>query len=260
MKKYNIKDIDRSYLKRKKNEILVFDIYVNQINEIKILSENEKSIFYFDEKNKVLQLLPPYIRKKSKSRYDYLQIYQNIRNYMINKICEKEKEKVEKNFKEAKNEEKKVFSSKKILNPKSIEKYVENKEKDKEKIEKIIINQKNNSVINNDKFKEIVKQQIPISHNDVQKIEIDGDGNCLYRCLSFFLLGNDKFYENIKNEIINWIEENMETFKEFFGDDDINNISKEKLAEDEYNYIKKKDSWGGFHTIEIACIIFNISI
>ena len=55
---------------------------------------------------------------------------------MINKICEKEKEKVEKNFKEAKNEEKKVFSSKKILNPKSIEKYVENKEKDKEKIEK----------------------------------------------------------------------------------------------------------------------------
>ena len=52
----------------------------------------------------------------------------------------------------------------------------------------------------------------------------------------------------------------METFKEFFGDDDINNISKEKLAEDEYNYIKKKDSWGGFHTIEIAWIIFNISI
>ena len=76
----------------------------------------------------------------------------------------------------------------------------------------------------------------------------------------FFLLGNDKFYENIKNEIINWIEEHMETFKEFFGDDDINNISKEKLTEDEYNYIKKKDSWGGFHTIEIACIIFNISI
>ena len=93
MKKYNIKDIDRSYLKRKKNEILVYDIYVRQINEIKILSENEKSIFYLDEKNKVLHLIPPYIRKKYKSRYDYLQIYQNIRNYTINKICEKEKEK-----------------------------------------------------------------------------------------------------------------------------------------------------------------------
>ena len=87
-------------------------------------------------------------------------------------------------MKEIKNEEKIVFSSKKILNPKSIEKNVENKEKDKEKIK---INQNNNSIINNDKFKEIVKQQIPISHNLVQKIEIEGDGNCLYRCLSFFL-------------------------------------------------------------------------
>jgi hypothetical protein len=60
--------------------------------------------------------------------------------------------------------------------------------------------------------------------------------------LILFLLGNDKFYENIKKEIINWIEDNMETFKQFFGDDDTNNISKDKLAEDEYHYIKKKDS------------------
>ena len=50
MKKYNIKHIDTSYLKRKKNEILVFDIYVNQINEIKILYENKKSNFYFYKK------------------------------------------------------------------------------------------------------------------------------------------------------------------------------------------------------------------
>lgn len=84
-------------------------------------------------------------------------------------------------MKNAKNEVKNFYSSKKILNPKSIEKYVENKEKDKDKIENNIINQKNNSIINNDKFKELVKQEIPISHNDVQKIEIYGDGNCLYR-------------------------------------------------------------------------------
>ena len=102
MKKYNIKHIDTSYLKRKKNEILVFDIYVNQINEIKILYENKKSNFYFYEKNYILQLLPPYIRKKSKSRYYYLQVHQNIRNYTINKIFEKEKEKAETNLKEKK--------------------------------------------------------------------------------------------------------------------------------------------------------------
>ena len=32
------------------------------------------------------------------------------------------------------------------------------------------------------------------------------------------------------------------------------------MAEEEYNYIKSKDSWGGFHTIEIAIIFFGISI
>ena len=38
------------------------------------------------------------------------------------------------------------------------------------------------------------------------------------------------------------------------------NISKEQLADEEYNYIKQKDSWGGFHTIEIAYLVFNLSI
>ena len=43
-------------------------------------------------------------------------------------------------------------------------------------------------------------------------------------------------------------------------EDEKNKISKEQLVEKEYNYIKQKDSWGGFHTIEIACLVFNISI
>ena len=49
-------------------------------------------------------------------------------------------------------------------------------------------------------------------------------------------------------------------FNEFFGYDDLNNKTKEEQAEEEYNYIKSKDYWEGFHTIEIACIIFEISI
>ena len=78
--------------------------------------------------------------------------------------------------------------------------------------------------------------------NDIKIIKIIGDGNCFYRCLSFFLLGNDDFFQDIKNEIINWIDNNRETFNDFFGDDDINNISKEELTNEEYNYIKSKDS------------------
>ena len=73
------------------------------------------------------------------------------------------------------------------------------------------------------------------------------------------MLGTENYYKEIKKEIIDWIEGNKAKFIEFFGDDDENNIKKEELAEDELNYIKAKNSWGGFHTIEIANIIFNIS-
>ena len=72
-------------------------------------------------------------------------------------------------------------------------------------------------------------------------------------------MGSQDYYNEIKNEIINWIENNKERFSEFFGDDDTNNITKEEQAEDELNYIKTKNSWGGFHTLEIANILFNIS-
>ena len=51
--------------------------------------------------------------------------------------------------------------------------------------------------------------------NDIKIIKIIGDGNCFYRCLSFFLLGNDDFFQDIKNEIINWIDNNRETFNDF---------------------------------------------
>ena len=57
-------------------------------------------------------------------------------------------------------------------------------------------------------------------------IEITGDGNCFYRCVSYFLLGDQEYYEEIKNLIIEWIENNKEMFISFFGDDDKNNISK----------------------------------
>ena len=58
----------------------------------------------------------------------------------------------------------------------------------------------------------------------------------------FLLFGNEQFYSYIKDEIIIWIDKNRELFNDFFGDDDLNNKTKEEQAEEEYNYIKSKDS------------------
>ena len=62
--------------------------------------------------------------------------------------------------------------------------------------------------------------------------------------ISFF--GNQNYYNNIKNLIIEWIENNYEIFTSFFGDDDSINVSKEQLTKEEYEYI--------------FCIIFKIDV
>ena len=65
-----------------------------------------------------------------------------------------------------------------------------------------------------------------INQNDIKIIKVIGDGNCFYRCISFFLLGNEQFYYYIKNKIISWIDKHLKLFKELFGDGDINNKTK----------------------------------
>ena len=81
-----------------------------------------------------------------------------------------------------------------------------------------------------------------------------------YRCASYYLTGNENNYKNVKDLIIQWIENNYNEFLIFFGDDENNNIKKEVLAKHEFEYIKKKDSWGSYYTIEITCMIFNLTI
>ena len=76
-----------------------------------------------------------------------------------------------------------------------------------------------------------------IEKKDADIVEIKSDGNCLYRAFSYFLFGNQNYYNNIKNLIIEWIENNYEIFTSFFCDDDSINVSKEQLTKEEYEYI-----------------------
>ena len=80
------------------------------------------------------------------------------------------------------------------------------------------------------------------------------------RAFSYFLFGNQNYYNNIKNLIIEWIENNYEIFTSFFGDDDSINVSKEQLEKEEYEQSKKQDSWRGDLHINIFGIIFKIDV
>ena len=74
-------------------------------------------------------------------------------------------------------------------------------------------------------------------HFDIKHIE--GDGNCLYRCLSYLLSGNEESnYKEIKKAIINHISQYKDDYKDenFFGN--ITNI------EEYLKLIKKENEYG----------------
>ena len=68
--------------------------------------------------------------------------------------------------------------------------------------------------------------------NQIKIIKILKNGNCFYRCLSYFLLKSQEFYQNIKNLIIEWIENNYDIYLDFFGGDDANNLTKEMVQKE----------------------------
>ena len=112
----------------------------------------------------------------------------------------------------------------------------------------------------NQEIKDLVYKEEKLHSNQIKIVDITKDGNCFYRCLSYFLLRSQEYYKNIKNLIIDWIENNYKDFLEFFGDDDAKNLKKEEIAKNELDYIKSNDSWGSHYTISIACLIFKIDI
>lgn len=135
-----------------------------------------------------------------------------------------------------------------------------NKDLKKEKNEESkVIKKIKYSNINNE-FKERVKTKNNIKKDEANIVSIIPDGNCFYRSISFFLLGSEEYYINIKSLIIEWIENNFSKFEEFFSDDDDNDLSCEEKALQEFEEMKNNNSWGSFYSFQIACIIFNLSI
>ena len=47
-------------------------------------------------------------------------------------------------------------------------------------------------------FKNLVKTVNPLKKSDIRTIKINDDGNCYYRCVSYFLLGTKIYYNEIK--------------------------------------------------------------
>ena len=97
--------------------------------------------------------------------------------------------------------------------------------------------------------------------SDVYEIQIIGDGNCLFRCLSLF---NDKTQENYSyyREIIyNYIQLNKNKLQIFFHKEE-NESEEQYLAryEEFILSIQKDQTYAGDFEISSACILLNTKI
>ena len=102
--------------------------------------------------------------------------------------------------------------------------------------------------------------------------EITPDGNCFYRCLSYFYRQKENDYNEFRQLITNYIEQNIDYYLIFISDEEVNIKNEDGLSDDEIikkkkdyllQYIEnaKKDKyWAGDLEISTANLIFNAKI
>ena len=264
----------KSKIEKKNSSMLnIFDTYAEKIESFSLNFNCKYDIINYNNRYRnIIYLNGLYPRIKLTSKYEpYHMKLCNIENFIIpNKVSSVKVNKIinidnqinndnlgnsenkEINPKLEYNNENHLEIGKQLINLKNISTNDLKKKKSKK-------NQKNNININSD-LSNIIKNKENLSFDNINIIPIVKDGNCFYRCLSYFFLSNQEYYKEFKEIIIEWIENNYKKFESFFGDDEKNKISKEILAKEEFDYIKSKDSWGSDYTITIASLLFNLNI
>ena len=106
--------------------------------------------------------------------------------------------------------------------------------------------------INLDTIKTI--KNYKLNSNFFQLIDIGSDGNCLYRSISYIILHNQNYYDNIRQLVYNYINNNKPEFYEFCIEEnnefivqvDINRKVKKYTFNEYINLIKEDGFFGDY--------------
>lgn len=86
-------------------------------------------------------------------------------------------------------------------------------------------------------------------------ISIIGDGNCLFRSLSYFIFNNQNEYKKLRYLIVKNVVQNWENYKHFIiGNNSFNSTIKSK--KDYYTLMSKDKQYGSYTEIVSFCEIF----
>ena len=104
----------------------------------------------------------------------------------------------------------------------------------------------------------------------LNEIEMGGDGNCLYRCISYHFYGIESFHNKIRLETYNYLKNNTTFVYEYCYLEEnkyyidiemgVNKIKKKYFIEDFIENIKKDGLFGGFIELYIISKLYNAPI
>ena len=130
-----------------------------------------------------------------------------------------------------------------------------NNENNKEELKQIFLN-------------EIFYQKYSAKNYEINKkyfkeIDIPKDGNCFFRCISYYFYKNIDQHMEIRDSIYKYIVENKEDFYIFFQGNDENNfdiISPEELLQDYIIENNKEGEYAGDIEYSAKCKLYNMHI
>lgn len=108
----------------------------------------------------------------------------------------------------------------------------------------------------NSKFISYIKNRKNINTNEIIKINVEGDGNCLMRCLAVFVYKNENMHIKVRSDIVEYLNKHKNDYIdiEFDTEDGKKNIN-------EYiKYISNLYVWGGELEKYAAQAIYKINI
>ena len=104
----------------------------------------------------------------------------------------------------------------------------------------------------------IKKTNIP--NNRFKQIDIDKDGNCFYKCVSYFLYGNKKQHGEIRSTISNVCKGNLEELCQFQEFVEIRKDEYVKTREYINNMINTEGNWATNIDISVTSYLYDINI
>jgi len=128
--------------------------------------------------------------------------------------------------------------------------------------------EKNDITSKNKKENKIVsKSKHDIEYEDYYIKNVRGDGNCYFRCISYYFRESELYYNEYRQPIYELFKENVDKFTDYVPDHEILDEPEPKTEEDILNLLKKyaetikiNGTWSGDYELAKTAYFFQINI